>query len=191
MAEIASSLTTAIARRIRDPNNGAHTATDIRTLLTHAQRIINSHTNALLAEESATQTAGTVILSTANLTSVDRVNTVRYEGRDLDLVPWESLKLHDPTWLTTLGATPRVWAPIGRMLFAVWPGALADRTLTIVGPKITAALSSAGTATEIRDQHMPAILNLVEQLLLMRHRLFTSAKKAAERRPFVSKGGNP
>ena len=190
MAETAGTLTSEISRRVRDPNNTAHLAADIRTLLTHAQRIINTHTQALVVEETLSFVAGRTIGSTVNLTTIDRVTTVRVDNVDLALVPWRSLKYHDPHWLTTLGSSAAFWAPIGRMLFAVLPGPTATRAVTVVGPKITTTLSATSTAIELRDAHMSAVLNIVEQVLLLRQRLFASAQKAGERRPFISRIGN-
>lgn len=191
MAETAGSLTTEVSRRVRDPNNTAHAVADIYVLLTHAQRIVNSHTRALLVSEDYILVGNDVTGTTRACAAIDRIETIRFNDVDLARVPWQSLKHNTPRWLTTYASWTSLpfWSPIGRMLFAVTPGPTTNASITIVGTKVTTALTSASSATEIRDQHMPAILNIVEQLLLLRQRLFVSAQQSGARRPYIARIG--
>lgn len=189
MAETSGSLATVVSRRVRDPNNTAHPAVDVRNLFTHAQRIINTHTEGILQASSLAITAGTALIDfSATIPLVDKLLSIRKDNIELPMVPWESLQHANPTWLAARG-TPEVWAPIGRTMFALYPAPDRAISMTLVGTKTTASLTSSATTTDLPDRHMPALLNLVEQLLLMRQRLLTSAKVAADRRPFISRGG--
>lgn len=188
MADTAATITAAVSERVRDPNNTAHAASDIRTLLTHVQRIVNTNTSAVLA--SATLAATDTIQTVLNLPTIDKVLTIRLDDIDLPLIPWQSLRHHDPSWLEQTGAAIQYWAPIGRRLFALVPNFGATTSVVAVGPKVTTAFTSGSVAFELTTQHMTAVIGLTEQLLLLRQRLFTSAAAAQARQAIISRDGN-
>lgn len=183
MAETAGSLVTALGNRIRDPNSTAHPSASVITLLSYCQQVIGAATGALKITSSLTLPA----LAPHNITDLSfsfiqhvRVERVLYQNRDLEQTPWQSFAHHRPDWVRASGAQPLMWDMIGRLV-VVTPTVL-DRTETVslIGTKLTATLAASGNAIELPDAHVPAILALAEQLLLLRHRLLTSVKPAVE-----------
>lgn len=191
MAETVGTLATELLRRVRDPNGLAHARADVRNLLSHCQRIINAHTDAVLTTEDITVPAGSVFLSLAvDASTIDRLSSVRVDGRDLPCVPWNTLQHHDRQWPRATSDIPMVWTPIGRTMFVVWPAPRTTITVTLVGVKATASLASSDSlTTDVRDTHMPALLNIAEQVVLLRHRLMASAAIARDRLPTVGEAG--
>lgn len=185
MAETATNLVIALARRIRDPANTAHPIASVITLLSHIQRVINSATGAV--KTSATLTLASPYpqnlydTSVSPLTAFDRIERVTYQNDDLERGNWREMHAHDPYWATAAGVLPREWDRIGRGLLVVTPSLVnAGASVVCTGTKALAALTTGASATEMPDNHMPAILAMGEQLLLMRQRLMASVKPSVE-----------
>ena len=184
MAETAVSLYLALGRRLRDPSNLAHPPVYVIPLLSYIQQIVNASTGAI--KTSATVTFSSTIPHnftdvTTALPTVARVERVLYQNQDLDRVPWPQYIHHDPYWARRAGSQPLQWDMVGRGLLTVWPSVLnTAESVTVIGTKVTTALTVGGSVTELPDQHMPAILSMAEQLLLLRQRLLASMKPAVE-----------
>lgn len=184
MAEIASSLVTALGRRIRDPNSTAHASASVITLLSHIQRCVNAMTGAVKTNQAVTLPADvphSFSDMTATLTSFVRIERVLYQNEDVLRGDWRRYAHIDPYWARRAGSRPLMWDMVGRGLFVVTPTIPGlGGTVTAIGTKLTTALTVGSSATELPDEHMPAILAMGEQLLLMRQRLLASVKPAVE-----------
>jgi hypothetical protein len=184
MAETVSSLVTALGRRIRDPNSLAHSSTNVTTLLSHIQRVVCAATGALKTSTAVSFTATNshpIYDTTSTITGLVRIERVLYRNEDVLRSPWQQWLQQDPYWLRTPGSRPLRWDMIGRRLLAITPPIInSAETFTVIGTKVTTALVNSSDATELPDQHMPAILTIAEQLLLLRQRLLASVKPAVE-----------
>jgi hypothetical protein len=188
MADTAATIAAAVSERVRDPNNTAHALADIYTLLTHAQRIVNTNTMAVLASETVLSLDP--LHKIGDSSTVDKITTIRVADVDLPLIPWLSLRHHYPSWLLLAGVEIQYWAPIGRRLYALIPSYNLAVNITLVGPKVTNAFTSDSVQFELPTQHMTAIIGLVEQFLLLRQRLFVSAAAAQARQTLIARDGN-
>lgn len=187
MAETVGSLRTAILRRIRDPNGTAHAAADVRTILSAAQRMVNAKTRALINSVTLNRVARRplIAVNAAVSASLLRVESVQDSKRELQHIAWPSLGHHDPFWFRRTAPSATVWSNVGHDLLLVWPAipaANASEGLLATGTAITTDLSGNDSiVTDLPDQHMPAVLDIAEQLLLLRQRLFASLKQATEK----------
>lgn len=180
MAETTTSLVSALGRRIRDPNNTAHASTNVIALLNHIQRIINAATSAVKVTSTVTPTGpNAFIVMTNSLSSLIRAERVVFNNKDVLRSDWRSFVHHDPYWARAVGPAPLVWDRVGLGLVCLTPVVI-GQPISVIGPKVTTALTTAGQATELPDQHMPAMLSMAEQLLLQRQRLFKSLKPSIE-----------
>lgn len=186
MAELAGSLRTAVLRRIRDPNGTAHATTDVLIVLSAAQRLVNAKTRALVTQTtSGTRFARRPLMSlTVNLAGVIHVESVRsLDGkRELQKINWRTLAHYDPNWFRKTATTPTLWGMVGHDQLLVWPAAAVQgQDIMVVSTNVTPALTLDADVTVLPDQHMPAVLDITEQCLLARQRLFASLKVASEK----------
>lgn len=180
MAETTTALVQALGRRVRDPNNLAHSSTNVISLLNHVQRVINAATSAVKVTATLTPTSPNAFYSViASLSSLIRPERVLFNNEDVLQSDWRSYNHIDPYWARAIGPKPLQWDRVGHEIFIVTPIPIGE-TISVTGPKVTTALTTAGQATELPDQHMPAMLAIMEQLLLQRQRLFTSVKPSVE-----------
>lgn len=195
MAETAGSLATALSRRIRDPNNTAHSLTVVYDILSHCQRLVNAATDAKRSQVTFVhngQTPTAAIFSNG----LFRVSEIRI-GKDAANAPygtplpqmnWKKLAAKDPYWYERRDHHPRFWDVVGQnplLLWPQWAGQLYVAARTLAN---TATLTGASDITELPDQHMPQILNLAETVLLLRQRLLASVAQSAERSQRVGQG---
>lgn len=187
MAETAGSLRTAILRRIRDPDGTAHAAVDVRTILACAQRLVNARTRAVQTTFAFNRNPNQPFTA---LDNSPHISSVRCNGRELQMIDWQSLIHHDPYWFRRTADTPTVWSLIGRTTLLVWPSpTFLTGNVNVTRTFVSGAFANDGIATNLPDQHMPAILDIVEQCLLARQRLFGSLKQASEKQTARMAGG--
>lgn len=193
MAETVGTLVTALGRRIRDPNNLAHTSPNVITLLNAVQHVVNAMTGAVKQSVTASIAISPAFGLLSNVNSgVVRVERMLYRGQDVIRAPWNRFAAVDPGWVRRPGGRPLMWDMVGRTLIAFTPAIpLSAETITLIGTKTLATLSTAGQATEVSDQLMPAVLSMAEQLLLQRQRLLASVKPSVEHFEKALKAGIP
>jgi hypothetical protein len=181
----AGELVDILALRIRDPGNTAHPRILVRRVLAEAQRLVNAETRALLAETTLDLDPGSVVLDLARLLPwAVRVETVRHGGRDLGRCgSWRELAEADRLWLGRRGGTPRVWCHFTPSKVLLSPAPADFMQVTLVTTRRTRALPADSDPLELPPNLYPAILDLSEQLLLARQRLFAAIEPAAQRFP--------
>ena len=193
MAETVGTLITALGRRIRDPNNLAHSATNVTTLLSAVQQVVNTMTGAVKTSVTTGITTNPAfgLLSTVN-NGLVRVERLLYRGQDVIRAPWPRFAAVDPLWARRSGSRPLMWDMVGRTTLAVTPCIPSTaETVTLIGTKTLTTLTTSGQATEVSDQLMPVILSMAEQLLLQRQRLMASIKPSVEHFEKALKAGIP
>lgn len=171
MASPASTLISSIARRVRDPNNTAHTQAFVRDILDRVQVIVNDKQEYVLTDTVLTATPGQVLYSVENdLGNIVTVTRVSINGRDLDRQNWHNLHRINSKWLQAKGGTPTAWAPIGRSLIAIYPAPDYAAEITFTGTKITTALSDNNIQLEVELEDEDVIREIVTAILLIRQR---------------------
>lgn len=182
MAEVAGTLVDTVLRRVRDPGGTAHGRTFTRELVSDLQRHVNGATKAVVTTATLTLNPRQQVYGINGLLpDCLRIEYVRDAGRDVPMVPWRSIGQADRHWSRRTGSRPNAWATCGRDLLIITPGMEETRTVTVVYTTLTTALAADMDATELPDQRLPAVLDLAEAILLMRHRLLGVVGPAAER----------
>lgn len=182
-------LITQVLERVRDPNGTAHTRIFVREILTECQRLVNADSRAVLGEADVTVEGDTPFLQVTNLlgTSCIRIETIRDGVRDLTKAPsWRSIAQIDRRFLKRTGGIVDVWTPIGPMLVLLYPAPDHPTVLTCIYTKLTTAFTDETIGVELPDPLVPAMLNLAEQILLCRQRLYPSIQPAMQRWPLAS-----
>lgn len=179
-----STINTQLMLRVRDPGNLAHDVANVRTLLSYVQQIINAASNAVQTEVSLSFNALTplnIFDMRHSFPALWRVDRVQYQGQDIEQVDWETLGNIDPYWLRAVGTKPIGWSMIGKRLLALTPTSIKQsQVFTVRGPKILSALTSSSQDLTLPDALFPAMIAMVEALILLRHRLLVSVKPAVE-----------
>lgn len=195
MVETAGSLATSLLRRVRDPRGLAHDIFTVFVVLSHCQRLVNAATRAVLVDVPLYRFPGNPFVTVSRLTpAIMRVEQVRAFDQTLERIEWTMLANHDPTWLKRQASVPVVWSPVGGDVLCIWPAASSvDACQAIVtGTKYTADLLTFNQMMELPDQHAAAIINMGEEILLLRQRLMSlSLKAAAERSKAIIMQGRP
>lgn len=170
----------AILTRVRDVAATAH-GDVLLDVLSDCQRIINACYGGVLATASLTLVHRQVCYVRSDVaTNVVRPTQVSVNGRILTRTPWVEFKADNPQWVHGVGM-PRAWDFIGHNLLAIYPSPREGDALTASVRYITETADCInGGALEIPDAHVPALLDLVCEVLLLRQRLFPSIQEAAE-----------
>jgi len=180
---IAADLISEVLTRVRDPNGTAHSRQFVLRMVTEAQRLVNAETRALLGEAVVTVDSTNSLLDITGLLPTDciRVETIRDGLRDITKAPsWRTLAQADRRWRYTKGSIVSAWAPIGPMRVALYPALTTPTDLTLVFTRRPPALTES-TPIDLPEPLQPALVNLVEQILLCRHRLYPSQEVAQGR----------
>lgn len=175
-----AALIDALAQRIRDPNSTAHSRSVVADVLTHCWRLVNGATNTETTSASVSFAASQPFVSLfASLPFSIRVIAVGTSTTQrLAPIDWRTLASHDPLWFRRTADRAEVWGMVGRDLLFVWPAPAIATTYSI--RYVTADTISDTGAAFASSQLTAPILDLAEQVLLLRQRLLASMKPAAE-----------
>ena len=180
MSTTVAAAQSAILTRVRDVAATAH-GDVLLDVMSDCQRVINACYGGVFATASMTLTTRKVgYIRTDIAANVVRPIQVAVDGRILTRVPWTEFKSADPFWVHAVGK-PQAWDFVGHNLLFVYPSPRDGEVVTADVTYITeTADCTAGGTLEIPDAHVPAFLDLVCEVLLLRQRLFPSIQEAAE-----------
>lgn len=171
MATSAGTLIDSIARRVRDPNNTAHSRAFVRDILDRTQVTVNVHKEYILTETILSATPGKALYSVeTELGSSATVTDVLINGRELDQQTWQNLHRINRSWLSAQSGLPIAWSPIGRSLVAIYPAPNYEAEITFIASKITTALTVDAIPMELRAEDEDVVRDLTTALLLLRQR---------------------
>jgi hypothetical protein len=180
----ASTLAAQASERARDPNQTGTSQTNVISLLSFAQQVVNGILGHVVDEGSLPLVSRQVIYPIfANLPAAVRILALRdASGRDLvPLGEFSALQQVNTGWPSAVSDSPRSWTLCGRDLLIVYPGvAVSPPTLTPVYSELTTTLTAAST-TEVTNDDDDALLDLTEVLLLLKSRDLPDCKKIIER----------
>ena len=167
-----------VLQRVRDPNNVQH-ADVILDVLTDAQRLVAVAMASTSTDATLTLTPRQVLYTYSAIASdVARILHVTYQGRALQRANWREFSHAHPVWLHAVGDVPRHWDVIGHNLLAVFPSPpTATRSVTVRYVPILGTLGASDALT-IPSAHVPLMLDIAEEVLLLRARLFPSIEGA-------------
>lgn len=185
MATTAGDLADILLNRVRDPHGTAHERSMVLRLLSECQRLVNAETRAVLAEADLTVDSSNTILDIQHLLPwALRIETVRDGLRDLPRCgSWRELAEADRLWLRRTGGRLEQWCHFTPARVLLYPAPNDPTTVTLVYTLRTRDFTHDTDELELPPNLEPAILDLAEQLLLMRQRLFASIPPVAERFP--------
>gem|GEM_PF-6480198 len=163
--------------RLRGP---AHTPELIRTILAHAQCLVNARLGHVLVTETLTTRPRQQVYSTALLTDSLRVVGVRESNRDLAPALWRSLGFAHRHWFRRTGSRFEVFSRLGRNLLILHPAKPEQSSVSVASIKLTGALGDTDQV-ELSDEDLPPVLDLAEAVLLLRERRFESLKEVLTR----------
>lgn len=185
MATTANDLLGHLMLRVRDPDGTAHERSMVLRLLAECQRVINAETRAVHAEMDVDVDASNTILDVHRLLPwALRIETIRDGIRDIHRCKsWREIAQSDRTWLRRVGGRITQWCHFTPARVILYPAPVDLTTITLVYTLRTGDFITGDELVQLPPNLEPAILNLAEELLLLRQRLFLSMPPAAERFP--------
>ncbi len=174
---IATELVSRLSLRLRGP---AHDENFIRLILSHSQRLVNSHLKTILSTDTLITQPTQQVYSMSLLPDALRVETVQEGGRDLAMAPWRALAHVSRTWFREVGSHFQVFSKVGRNLLIVHPAKHDLSVVTVISTKLTDALEPT-TTVELADSDLLSVLDLAEAVLLVRERRFKSVPEVVKR----------
>lgn len=185
MPTTAGDLVDILLLRVRDPDATAHSRTFVRRVLAECQRLVNAETRAVLAEVPITVDQTNTILDVQRLLPwAIRIETIRDGIRDIPRCrSWRELAQADRLWLRRTGGRVQTWCHFTPARVLLYPAPADPVSLTFVYTLRTNDFTTDAVELQLPVNLEPAILNLAEQILLVRQRLFLSVPPAAERFP--------
>lgn len=182
MAEVAGTLITEALRRVRDPRGEAHARSDVLTFLDRCQKMINVFTKQVLDPVTVTTTPMQQVYQMSDVLpdAVDIVD-IKEGNRSLPRVPWPTLFYTDREWTRAQGSRYEVFSQLGLDLLILHPAESIAGSIVAVSVKDTADLANEDTATDVVDDDLPAVLDLLEAVLNLRQREFTPSADAMKR----------
>jgi len=182
MAIDAGDLVDILLLRVRDPDATAHPRPLVLRVLTECQRLVNAETRAVLASVAFTADASHTILDIQHLLPwAIRVETIRDGVRDLHHCgSWHEIAATDRYWLKRTAGRITTWCHFTPSRVLLYPAPNDPVPLTLIYTLRTADLGET-TPLQLPFNLEPAILELAEQVLLTRQRLFLSIPPVAER----------
>lgn len=183
MASPAHTLIDLVAKRVRDPQNFAHSRAFVLARLSDAQRFINGALGLVTTTTTLSTLPRKLIYTlSGDLTTTLRPLSVREYTRDLcKLANLNQLNHLDLHWFRSLGHRFEAWCPIGRDLIVIYPAKDVASTVTVVHVKLLDVLAAEADTTEIPDEYLEAVLTLTEAMLLIRQRDLAGAQAAIKR----------
>lgn len=177
MTTIAGVVITKALQRVRDPQGSAHTRVFVRTILSHAQRIINAIFRDVRVTSTFTTEASRLAYPVqSNLTDNLRIVSITHEGSELAVETLAGLQGSDPSWPRTRGAKIQAFASVGRDLLLLYPALDRNSTVEITSIKDTGLIIGEDSALDLPDERVKTALDFTEILLLIRQRDFDEAE---------------
>ena len=170
----------AVGRRVRDPNVIQNDDVML-PVISDCQRLVNAALASVVTEATVTLTHRQVLYSYGAIASdVVRVVSVTADsGRLLQRIDWRQLAHADPRWVHAVGDEPRHWDVFGHNLIFIHPSPpeSVGRTATV---KYVQELNdvTSGSALSIPAAHANLMIDMIEEVLLLRNRLLPSLEGA-------------
>lgn len=170
----------ALSRRVRDPNV-TQNADIMLALLSDCQRLVNAALGSVVTTATVTLTHRQTVYAYGEVASdIVRVLGVTADtGAQAHQIDWRQLAHNDPRWIHAVGDEVRHWDVIGHNLILLHPSPpeSVGRTATVQYVQELADLGS-GDTLDIPPAHVNLMIDMAEEVLLLRNRLFPSLEGA-------------
>ncbi|MBV6467008.1 MAG: hypothetical protein PGMFKBFP_02340 [Anaerolineales bacterium] len=171
---------------MRDVHGLAHSRELARTLLSHSQRLLNSILGIVTTATTFTTYPHQQFYQISGLLTGDdaitKVMAVREGSRDLiHLANIRQLTHLDTRWVRAIGPRFDAWTQLGRDMLIIYPAKTVGSAVTVVGAKLTTALTGEDTALELPNEYHDHIVSLAEIMLLAKQRDLVQAVRQLQR----------
>ena len=176
-----------VLRRVRDPQGTATSRAQVLDLLDRCQVLIVRQTGIRMRDRSTTTVDSKLIYKVDTRDFWDRPNILRIAdiynadtNKRLSKCRWTQLVQAGGTqwWRVTSSLGPTTWAPLGTNYYFLYPASDSNLVnLTIREQQAPTTLDAESVELDLPLEHIPALLDLVEALVLfhMRGDSLTSA----------------
>src|SRR5262245_64364073 len=121
-----------VLQRLRDPQSGTHSRTFVRPLLSRLQAMTNLALQSVVETATlATEPHRQVYPVAPLLPRAGRIVGVQEAGRDLDAVPWATLRYVDGAWFRATADRFEVWSRVGPDFLVVHPAKRVASSVTV------------------------------------------------------------
>lgn len=182
MAKVAGPLIDLVLARVRDPQGSSHPRSLVLGLLSDLQCTLNAAYEDVMATTTFTLTQRQCFYQTSALIpDAIRIKQVKTTGGEyLEKMPLEEMRAAQPQWFRYMAAQPACYGLYGEDGLVVWPAVDTSASVDITYVKIPTVLAVEGDSTEIADEHVETLLQMVELFLLLRVRDKESAAAKME-----------
>ena len=176
-----------LLRRTRDIQGSANSRDFVRTVLGHAQRVVNLKSERIIESVPLTTEPYRLIYPiTANFPNCGRIVAVREDDRDLDHVKdWRQFRFMQGDWFRATDTQFESYATIGRELLLLYKAKKEASSVDVVYIKSTGDVTAESQTIDISDEGLLTVEDLAEVLLLLKKREYgslpTKVKMLAER----------
>lgn len=186
MPAVAKTLIDEVLRRVRDVHGLAHSREFTRTIVSHCQRLINASLGIVTTSTAFATYAHQQFYSISGLLTGDeaivKVKSIRDGAKDLTPVTNIKQFAHlDLRWVRAVGPSFNSWTHLGRDLLVIYPAKSINSSVTIIGTKLTIALTGEDTALELPDEYHDHVISLAEVMLLAKQRDLSAAIRQLQR----------
>ena len=173
----AGEVLTSLTLRLRGP---AHSTVLMYQIISHCQRLINLRRGAVLESVPLTTTPEQLFY---NLTQfgVLRVEGIRSGSHDLKPTALKNLGYLSRQWGRARSEVVRLWGSVGRRLVFLFPATVSAQSLTVTGVTASADVAVPADVMDLPNEHLNAVLDLAEIVLLLKERRHLSVPVALER----------
>jgi len=182
MTVIVGPLITDILKNIRDEAGSGSSRTFVRSILSHAQRLVNFIIEDVVSTATLTLERRRLAYPASQLIS-DYLKplSVTYEGNDLARGTLKSLAVLDANWPRAVDADPTVYVPIGLDILIIYPGLKLERSVTVTYVTDTQDIVGDSSEMSVSDHAVPLVKDVATALLLLRQRDFDVLSPLLER----------
>ena len=179
MATTVGPIITKVLQRVRDPQGSAHSRNFVRTILGHAQRVVNSLLGLVLENTNLSVQPGLLVYpASSSVPNAVNIIDVVHQGRSLHRSDLDKLRGINSNWPRARGAHFDIYAPIGKDLLILYPGIQAQDTVDVHYIKDTGVISKETDTVQIAKDFEPLMEQMAEALLLLKQRDLGEAENA-------------
>ena len=173
MAIIAGPLITDILKNIRDEAGSGSSRTLVRSILSHAQRLVNFIIEDVVKTATLTLEPKRLAYPASQLIS-DYLKTlsITHNGNDLARGTLGSLSVFDSYWPRAVDFPPSMFIPIGLDVLLIYPASELKTTVDVTYVADTQDIVGDSSEMDVSDHAVPLVKDVATALLLLRQRDF-------------------
>ena len=173
MAVIAGPLITDILKNIRDEAGSGSSRTFVRSILSHAQRLVNFIIEDVVKTATLTLEPRRLAYPASQLIS-DYLKplSITHNGNDFARGTLGSLSVFDSYWPRAVDSPPSMFIPIGLDVLLIYPASELKTTVDVTYVADTQDIAGDSSEMDVSDHAVPLVKDVATALLLLRQRDF-------------------